>query len=195
MKSVLKICLISLMSGIIFWSCSSKLSVTKRHYSRGYYVAHTTGKPNTSTKHKKISQVPAKSYRDKNSEVRLDKIENTKEINASSDLIANNNVANRNQSNQTLSNKAEKIYAPALSIKHLTIKTPVQELKRAWLSTKSESAHSDREGLSLFWLVIVIILILWFFGYIAGWGGTGGLINLLLLVALILLILWLLRII
>jgi hypothetical protein len=52
----------------------------------------------------------------------------------------------------------------------------------------------DRDGLSLFWVVILVIIILWAIGFFAGW-GTGGLINLLLVVALILLILWLLRII
>lgn len=47
--------------------------------------------------------------------------------------------------------------------------------------------------LSLLWIVIIILLVLWALGLIAG--NFGGLIHLLLVIALILLILWLLRII
>lgn len=195
MKLIVKICFLFLISGITFWSCSSKLTIAKRHYSRGYYVAHITGKPNTVNVHKKNTQISGKSYRDKSPETRIGKTGVTKETNISNTLTANNTTIHKNQTYQTLNVKAEKPYKPSLSIKQLSISTPLQKINRARLSEKSDSKHSDREGLSLFWLVIVIILILWFFGYIAGWGGTGGLINLLLLVALILLILWLLRII
>ncbi|NNM94984.1 MAG: lmo0937 family membrane protein [Bacteroidia bacterium] len=54
--------------------------------------------------------------------------------------------------------------------------------------------HSRGDGLSLFWLIILIILIVWAIGLLAGGFGLGGLINILLVIALILLILWLLRI-
>jgi len=47
--------------------------------------------------------------------------------------------------------------------------------------------------LSLLWIVIIILLVLWALGLISG--NFGGLIHLLLVIALILLILWLLRII
>ncbi len=47
--------------------------------------------------------------------------------------------------------------------------------------------------LSMLWIVIIVLIVLWALGLIAG--NFGGLIHLLLLIALILLILWLLRII
>jgi hypothetical protein len=50
-------------------------------------------------------------------------------------------------------------------------------------------------ALSLIWIVILVLLILWALGLLAGGWGLGGLINILLVIALILLILWLLRII
>ncbi len=59
---------------------------------------------------------------------------------------------------------------------------------------KSNSPRSD-EGLSLIWIVILVLLILWAAGLLGGGWGLGGLINVLLVIALILLILWLLRII
>ncbi|MBK6834313.1 MAG: lmo0937 family membrane protein [Bacteroidetes bacterium] len=54
---------------------------------------------------------------------------------------------------------------------------------------------SSGDGLSLLWIVILVLLILWALGLISGGFGLGGFINILLVIALILLILWLLRII
>src|SRR3990167_5281695 len=62
-------------------------------------------------------------------------------------------------------------------------------------SAQSGSAVHDGDGLSLFGIIILIILILWLVGAISGGWGLGGLIHILLVIALILLILWLLRII
>ncbi|MES2555485.1 MAG: DUF5670 family protein [Bacteroidota bacterium] len=62
-------------------------------------------------------------------------------------------------------------------------------------SAQSGSAAHDGEGLSLFGIIILIILILWLVGAISGGWGLGGLIHILLVIALILLILWLLHII
>jgi len=71
---------------------------------------------------------------------------------------------------------------------------PIVKLKSTFQDKKSkQTPHSDGEALSLLWIVIVVLLILWALGLIAG--EFGGLIHLLLVIALILLILWLLRII
>ncbi len=62
------------------------------------------------------------------------------------------------------------------------------------LGNKTSTTSYDRngDGLSLFWIVILIVLVLWALGLLA---GLGGLINILLVIALVLLILWLLEII
>ena len=62
------------------------------------------------------------------------------------------------------------------------------------LGSKASTTSYDRngDGLSLFWVVILIVLVLWALGLLA---GLGGLINILLVIALVLLILWLLEII
>lgn len=75
------------------------------------------------------------------------------------------------------------------------IKETRTNFKQTIKSKKALAASSDGEARSLLWLIIVIVLILWLIGFLAGGLGMGGLINLLLLVALILFILWLLRII
>lgn len=75
------------------------------------------------------------------------------------------------------------------------IKESRTQFKQSIKSKKAIAASSGGEARSLLWLVIIIVLILWLIGFLAGGLGMGNLINLLLLVALILLILWLLRII
>jgi hypothetical protein len=62
------------------------------------------------------------------------------------------------------------------------------------LANKANTASYDVDGLSLFWIVILILLILWAIGLASGGFGIGGLINVLLVIALVLLILWLLQI-
>jgi hypothetical protein len=55
--------------------------------------------------------------------------------------------------------------------------------------------RSNNAALSLIWIVILVLIILWILGLISGGWGMGAFINVLLVIALILLILWLLRII
>jgi len=57
--------------------------------------------------------------------------------------------------------------------------------------TNTTSYNTDGHGLSFFWIVILVVLIIWALGL--GF-GLGGLINVLLVIALVLLILWLLEV-
>lgn len=61
------------------------------------------------------------------------------------------------------------------------------------MKSKSAAPASD-DALSLLWIVILVLLVLWALGLIGGGWGLGWAINVLLVIALILLILWLLRI-
>jgi cytoskeletal protein RodZ len=67
-------------------------------------------------------------------------------------------------------------------------------LKKKLDNQKMKARASSGEALSLFWIVILILLLLWAIGVISGGWGLGGVIYILLIIALILLILWLLRI-
>jgi hypothetical protein len=68
---------------------------------------------------------------------------------------------------------------------------------RARAVTTFAKSHTgnDHEGYSLLWVVVVLLLILWALGFLAGGIALGGLIHVLLVLALILFILWLLHII
>lgn len=83
------------------------------------------------------------------------------------------------------------------SLSSITEKVPMMKKMNSTLKkvkVNSPAPRSD-DGLSLIWIVILVLLILWAFGLLGGGWGLGGLINVLLVIALILLILWLLRII
>ena len=71
-----------------------------------------------------------------------------------------------------------------------------QKAPKATLKNLKKAMHgSNDEALSLIWIVILVVLLLWLLGFIAGGFGLGPFIHLLLVIALILLILWLLRVI
>lgn len=61
------------------------------------------------------------------------------------------------------------------------------------ISNKPNTLSTNDDALSILWVLVLVLLLLWAVGY---WGfGLSGLLNILLVIALILLILWLLRII
>lgn len=182
MKSKIIIYMASLACLILAASCSTHDMIIKRHYMKGYYVG----------KHEK-PHAP---------EVARAENKETKSAEHAQKL--------------TMSLSPEKIEEPVLGQRYTGDIEPRPVSKRAAGNAKIEATHmssakpavhlkemialkkplaSDRDGLSLFWIVILVILVLWAIGFLAGGLGLGGLINLLLLVALILLILWLLKII
>ena len=71
----------------------------------------------------------------------------------------------------------------------LSFKKPIKSIER--ILNQNMNAGDD-DGLSLFWIVILVLLILFIFGAVDG--SLGGLIYILLVVALVLLILWLLKV-
>ncbi len=188
MKSLLKLSLLLLISSLLFTSCNSKLSLTKRHYSKGYYIAHNTGKhAKPSPKKKQEQTTPV--YTVKVNPI-LKPIGSVTPV-KKQDVLTTQATArsNKTTNNIVLQNKGKTLLH---STKNTPLITPIKNLHEAYLSAQSDEDQHRHH--SLFWILILVILLLWFFGYLAGW-GTGGLINLLLLIALILFILWLLRII
>jgi hypothetical protein len=190
MKKITLFSLICIIISTLFSSCGS-LSMTKRHYTKGYYIDYTTG-----VQAKATPQVTQK----QNQPVATTSSKQTK-------LIQNTEV--------TYSNPGIKTKKPLVIVKNkkMQLKVASQQTTKQSIPDKSIalegvaiqtqqavpisqniSNDSDGRGHSLLWLVVVIILILWLIGLLAGGLGLGGLLNVLLVVALILLILWLLRI-
>lgn len=175
-------------------SCSnlSKISITKRHYRSGYYVdfggnrnippapvsarTERTGKQPASALAKPgnyiNTTIPAPSTH------KLPLVQKVKEPLKTLEIVSKKVVPQE---------PFQKIGTYPNSILNNDRQTMSQ-------AAQYDGEHGERAALSLLWIVIVVILILWLIGILAGDFGIGPLINILLLIALVLLILWLLRI-
>jgi Flp pilus assembly protein TadB len=187
-KNLFKFAFTFVIASILLSSCS----ITKRHYTNGYYVSHSSGKQTAAKAQEPVAQKKVKPS--------LHTLQNTADDNnVGSDLKQTSVPEN---GSVTASNKqtVTKTTTPAVknnSTKHplfSTVMTPVRK-KDTSVSTKKIVADSlAGDALSLFWIIILILLILWLVAILSGGWGLGGFVYILLVVALILLILWLLRI-
>lgn len=177
----------------LFSACSQKLGLTKRHYNKGYYAeskkrVNTLGinknhesefVNNSKIKNSVLLGTPTNKYNLFGIEKsRAAKPDVEKRIRPLKKIISNT----KNRSLVIRKSVSQKI-------NDLTSRPITFDLKSNLLTSSNEDSE---DGLSLFWIVILILLLLWLFGYII---LSGGLINLVLALALVLLILWLLRII
>ena len=192
MKKLITLSTICIMAGILLTSCKSNMSIAKRHYTNGYYIAHSKSKQTASSSKEENKVVQVKIKKPIYSVFPLT-TQSVPSLCVNSTTTANNTTLVA--SNEKKTTKAISHAVTFKSIKHKAVITTnsVMQIKNM-PETKKMVSDGGRDGLSLFWLIILIILILWAVGFLAGGFGLGGLINLLLLVALILLILWLLRI-
>lgn len=185
--------------GIILSSCQSNLSITKRHYTNGYYVDF--GKSNKSLAENKTPSVPAE-VKPVTPVSSVNVIANKPAAQSKSKELNEVSIPATNPSGVSKALKIKKtlgsmpfIGTPEAKKSAVSVNENVANQK---LATDSVNKISDdepaRAALSLLWIVIVVILILWLIGILAGGFGLGGFINLLLVIALILLILWLLRV-
>jgi len=174
-----------IVCAIFLASCS----LTKRHYTNGYYVAHNTGKSSTtkskeqiSDKGKKQSLYTTQSIYDSKS------LDNPKPISfAADEVITANNKKTSDKITPVPTHKKHEGYNVAKIFQEENAKS--FRVKKA----KPDSLASD--ALSLFWIIILILLILWLVAILTGGWGLGDFVHILLVVALILLILWILRVI
>lgn len=185
LKSITFLAITAIASSLML-SCGTHMSIVKRHHSKGYYVDFGKDKPNA----------PA---------LKQQKEEEPKEM--SEDLYASTSNDNNGYDASLLKkNKTqpEKEVATVEKKKNhftkvrLPLSTPfkIQRMhKQLGHDTTVAPSSSSDDALSLLWLIIVVLIILWALGFLFSGFGMGPLIHLLLVIALILLILWLLRII
>jgi hypothetical protein len=176
---------------LLLSSCSNltKISLTKRHYRSGYFVdfggkktAPAIAKLPARTKHQNLSSVIAKSE----GSLAI----NTPTVNSEKPVISQNKIQENPPVNLTRYSTKQLLTEP------FTIAENPSVQNKQTFSEENFSGGGPiaSDGLSLLWIVIVILLILWLVGLLAGGWGLGGLINILLIIALVLLILWLLHI-
>ena len=197
MKKFLRIIILTIITSCIFSSCSSKFSITKRKYNKGYYVSHshkrhdkkdrqTTGpaKLNVTEPLETVVIKPSTKARNKDKNDISLSASVSKPIQNSSALLK----AKAATHTDVASNK--KYYKVKQLESFLPNNQYIKELKK----TLSADNNSD-DALSLLWIVIVIVLLLYLLGLLFGGFGLGAAIHVLAVIVLVLLILWLLRII
>lgn len=185
MKQILTLLIAGITGIALLTSCGTSTVVMKRHYMKGYYVASAKSVTKPVEKMPDLEPVPMERHLYSLPETnhtrdlpgitpgaqgfaRVEYVKETKQLNGTK-LAAH-------------SKKTQKLYS-----------LPVRKINEQ--AFKPAPLASDRDGLSLLWIVILAILILWAVGFLAGGLGLGGLIHVLLVIALVLLVLWLLRII
>jgi hypothetical protein len=183
---VLSITLCASLS-ILLFSCS----VIKRHYAEGYYVSHNSSKTDSKAQDQNLQnkKTELSSYTIQNIH-ESSKADNISEPNAliiKEDVITASNKNIKSKSIPVMPSKKLMAYSTTL------IGYTKENLKSFNKKTNDESLVVD--ALSLFWIIILILLILWLVAILTGGWGLGWGVHIILLVALILLILWLLRII
>jgi len=198
LKKIFTISIYFILAGITLVSCHSGKSFSQRHYkNRDYTGIGKSDRPESTLKNE--TNETAKVDQKQTPETFIvapvvEEINNSETIGTEDPAIAkseNNDLAAVEEFNENRSpfnyraNNIDKIqenfFAP--------IKHTIDERK------KSAYASSEGQALSLLWIVILVLIILWALGILVGGVNIGGLINILLVIALILLILWLLRII
>jgi hypothetical protein len=196
MKKLITISTACIIAGLWLTSCSSHMMIVKRHYNNGYYVSHvnhkatSTAAATTVTDQPEIAEVATKP----SSALLQENLEQPAPVALTHDQIPNS----KDGHNRVITPKHEAGAGIAAVTGLMMSKTKEAAKPMSFDFGQIIKAHKTdevvRDGLSLFWIVILILLILWVLGLLGGGWGLGILINLLLLFALILLILWLLRV-
>lgn len=198
MKNLITLSLtIGILSSLLF-SCGSSLTVTKRHYNKGYHISYNKIPKSVDNKDEEKLISKTESYSTSN---------NTREtVNQTEEIAIEKEIASVSASQEDVSemdlDDEEKTSIAKFDFKQEfgkvanTTQESVSKIKSSlsdkYVSIENSSPRSE-DGLSMVWIIILVILILWALGF--GFGGLGNLIHLLLVVALILLILWLLGVI
>lgn len=191
MKKLIPLSAAFLFACMMFSSCSSNFEITKRRYTKGYFIDRGSNKDMTYVAVEKI-KMPETATSLTHTGVLTEPA-----ITANSSINSIGNVSGATI--MTSLKKAGHITPPRTSFKEqpgTSVNACAHVIGVSSLISVAKSGYDDnsrREGLSLFWLVILVILILWAIGLLAGGFGLGWIINILLVIALILLILWLLR--
>jgi hypothetical protein len=190
MNNLLKISILFFASIVLFSSCKT-MSVTKRHYNKGYYVSHSHKQKALKKTGREPEQLSSVTKEERaeilNPGTTALKMPPTEE----KELIASDTYEQPvlPSSRKKLFDKRSNSYSNEEIEVRDVIKNPLKAGKM--LATKD----SGDDALSLLWILIVVLLIVYIVGILLDGFGLGGIIHILGVIVLVLLILWLLKII
>jgi hypothetical protein len=167
MKQLIQLTVIFLLAGFIFSSCNSNLSITKRRYNKGYYVHNQKAPVND---HNKVAKA------EKNKTAAKDKFYEPVgkgDVKSPADpAVAKSAIVTAEAAkaaNSVKSDRASKMAAPV----ELAVKHPLKAVNTAGKLIR-ERAATEGDALSLLWVVIVVILILYLLGLLFDGFGLPG---------------------
>lgn len=205
MKNTIKLLVAVLLIACGLPSCGNTL--VKRQHGPGYYINKNPRIPNAESERNDNKHIKPRTTNAENSHLESEPPSDEQpmlvrpaneeviqsEIN-DQPTVTSEETALKTVRLTTVANDELKPAKPSLV--EWASKTRLAKKMNLKASTKqSNSARNSDDGLSLFGIIILILIVLWLVGAISGGWGLGGLIHILLVLALILLILWLLRII
>ena len=205
MKNTITLLVAVLSIACVLPSCGTTL--VKRQHGSGYYVNKNPRVPNAVSDRSDNKHIKPRTTNAENSTPETDpsadeqatlirksnETETQLATNDQSYVTSEETALKTDQSTTVVNDQAQPAKPSLYEWASNTRLSP--KMKFASANKQSNSARTSEDGLSLFGIVILILLILWLVGAISGGWGLGGLIHILLIVALILLILWLLRVI
>ncbi|MGP8214745.1 MAG: hypothetical protein ACLQQ4_04200 [Bacteroidia bacterium] len=196
MKKLITFSTLCLIASIIFSSCGTNFSITRRHYNPGYYIDYTKSSPSVASS--KVAAKPVQSAVNKQLNTEQPKGTQTTK------------VADVNPVNRPIANSPSGIIK---KIKHKAILsfTAKQGLKNTISSseepqiqaksyvpdaiTMTDNATERGGGRSLLLLLLIILVIILLIGILLNLGAFIDLLfDILIVILLILLILWLLKV-
>jgi len=175
--------LVGVMLGLIILpSCNSSMSITKRRYNKGYYVQHT--------KHKQEKKLAKSKAAEKRAltDYKLKATEHIPKVTPEVQAPVKKAIAAVSEAPKERHSVKARAPLPAAA---LGLISPLKALDTADKLIKMADAGDD--ALSLLWVVVIVLLIVWLLGILFEVGG--GFVHILGVIALVLLILWLLKII
>lgn len=188
MKIVIQSISLLIILSLGFFSCKTA-SIMKRHYNKGYYIS------------KKHSPAETK-IAERNSHL---KTTSSPELKPAEELVTitapgtGKDVTLKNESSNEKTKRSEnkKSELPPVANTFNKLKNPFEGVVGMPRHLKESLKQNDvaRDALSLLWILILILLIVYVIGLILDLFGLGPVFHILGIIILILLILWLLRII
>lgn len=190
MKKLLSLIIAVLISGIFLSSCGKGMYITKRKYNRGFYVSRTH----------KAKTVDASENKNSASKQQISKTEELTSKTPGSENLKRGEVTDTRLLAQASipatsgasASERHKVFH-GVSAKQIKMLENIIPNKRITRELK-QKLNGDRDALSLVWIIILVILLVYLIALLFDSFGLGWFINILLLIALILLILWLLRV-
>jgi hypothetical protein len=184
MKQLIRMA-IAMLAAVFFFSACSSLSITKRRYTKGYYVEHRTNR--THQQHRDREAVQQQKTESENTVGTVVVKEKLCPPAAASSMVK------ASEAPAIQATKAPAVRKPILAAASSLAAPVVKKQIKALKQTISEfTADDSDDALSLLWILVVVILVLYLIGLLMELGPYTHILG---VIALVLLILWLLRII